>query len=253
MQIHPITAFNDNYIWALIDSNHAIIVDPGDAQPVIEFLDKHQYQLSEILITHHHWDHTNGVEALRKKYGAPVFAPAKENIPHATPVNENYHIIRIHSFPEIKILDIPGHTLGHIAYLIEEALFCGDTLFAAGCGRLFEGTAAQMYASLQKLANLPEATKIYCGHEYTLNNLNFAKIVEPNNQDIVQRIEKVKQMRDRDQPSLPSTISAEKTTNPFLRCHHESVRQSVEKHVGQALNNPLEVFTFLRQWKDKWK
>lgn len=247
MVINPIPALSDNYIWAVIDTEKmtAIIVDPGDASPVIDFLEQKKLQLQGIFITHHHWDHTNGISELKKKYNVDVFAPATENINGVTkPIQEGDDILNF------KILDIPGHTLGHIAYYSHDSLFCGDTLFAAGCGKVFEGTAEQMYTSLMKLAALPETIKIYCGHEYTLNNLYFAKTVEPENKKITERMAKVKEIRAKNLPSLPSILSDEKATNPFLRCDSHEIIDHMEKYIGHKLNNPVEVFAALRRCKD---
>ena len=251
MAIQPILAFKDNYIWAIIQQDTAIIIDPGDAQPVIHFLNQHKLSLTAILITHHHWDHTNGMTELKNLFHVPVFAPANEKIAGVTnPVTEKDAILI--SILHFKIFDIPGHTLGHSAYFFQNALFCGDTLFAAGCGKLFEGTASQMYHSLLKLAALPDDTKIYCGHEYTLSNLYFAETVEPDNKAIQERIKRVKILRDQDLPSLPSTMAEEKATNPFLRCMEKSVIQAAEKYVGRVVNDPVEVFAIIREWKNSW-
>jgi hydroxyacylglutathione hydrolase len=251
--IKPILALKDNYIWAIINEaqQSVVIVDPGDAQPVLQFLSANHLSLEAIFITHHHWDHTNGIADLKSIYDVPVFASAKEKIHAATfPLNDNdefgtaaYHF---------KVLAIPGHTLGHIAYYSPGIVFTGDTLFAAGCGKLFEGTAEQMHHSLLKLAALPDDTQVYCGHEYTLNNLHFANTVDPSNQSIVERISKVKEMRDQNLPSLPSTIAEEKATNVFLRCDQPAIIHAAEKYIGHTLHDPVEVFASLRKWKDTW-
>lgn len=251
MRIEAIATLKDNYVWVMIDNHSAIIVDPGEAAPVIAFLKQHQLSLLAILITHHHWDHTNGITEMLREFPAPVYGPANENIAEMTnPLQENI-TFHIQGFPEdITVLNIPGHTSGHIAYHVKNALFCGDTLFAAGCGRLFEGTAAQMAASLQKMTSLHDDTQIYCAHEYTLNNLRFAQTVEPDNQQIAKRIQRVTEMRNNNLPSLPSTLSEEKATNPFLRCDSAALKASVEKHAGVSLDNEVAVFTALRKWKD---
>ena len=250
--IHPIPALKDNYIWAIIDDRQqsAFIVDPGEAEPVEAFLHQHQLNLAGILITHHHWDHTNGISAL-KNNSIPVFGPAKENIPSVTnKLHENDEVKLDHVPFTLRVIEIPGHTLGHIAYYAPGILFCGDTLFAAGCGRVFEGTMEQMYASLQKIAALPDDTKIYCAHEYTLNNLRFAKLVEPNNPRIDERIKQVELMREKNLPSLPSTLKEEKETNPFLRCEStEIIKNVTEKYNLQAAHS-IDIFTALREWKN---
>jgi hydroxyacylglutathione hydrolase len=253
MKIEAISTLKDNYVWAVIDKvNHtALIVDPGAAKPVIDFLKQHRLSVIAILVTHHHWDHTNGIIELLDQYPAPVYGPANETIPELThPVKENSQL-HIKGYPhEVTVIEIPGHTSGHVAYLTDGNLFCGDTLFSAGCGRLFEGTAEQMAASLGKITSLPDETKIYCAHEYTLKNLGFAELVEPGNEAIRQRLQKVKELRDKDLPSLPSTLRDEKETNPFLRCEVEEVKGSVEKHAGEKLEDAVAVFRALRKWKD---
>lgn len=254
--IHAIPALSDNYIWAIIDkkTETALIVDPGEAAPVQAFLKQQSLTLLGILITHHHWDHTDGISALRKAYPVPVFGPAIENIVEKTdPLNERDTLTMDHFPLSFTTLSIPGHTLGHIAYYSPGILFCGDTLFASGCGRVFEGTYEQMYLSLQKIAALPHETEIYCAHEYTLANLRFAKHVEPNNRDIDKRIEQVSALRDQGLPSLPSLLRDEKATNPFLRCHTKDVIASAEHYAGQSLADPIAVFTVLRKWKDSFK
>lgn len=252
--IHPILALSDNYVWAMLAGNRAVIVDPGDAAPVQTYLHKHGLRLAAILITHHHWDHTGGIKALKKEYDVPVFGSANEPIELMNiPLQEPNEVI-IADFPlRFHVIDIPGHTLGHIAYYAENVLFCGDTLFAAGCGRVFEGTMAQMYSSLEKIAALPDDTNIYCAHEYTLNNLRFAKLVEPHNRDIDERIKSVSALREKNLPSLPSLLSDEKKTNPFLRCDVPDVIIAAEAHADCKLRIPVEVFGVLRKWKDGFR
>lgn len=221
LNVVPIPALKDNYIWAIINTQHneALIVDPGEVALVNAFLKQHRLKLTGILLTHHHWDHTNGAEELKRQHDVPVFGSAGEKMPSATVSLREPESVHVENFPlTLKVLDIPGHTLGHIAYYGDGMLFCGDTLFSAGCGRLFEGTAEQMYQSLGKLAALPEDTKVYCGHEYTLSNLQFAKWVEPDNLDIQKRIDFVSELRRKNLPSLPSTLKDELAVNPFLRC-----------------------------------
>lgn len=254
IRVEPIRALKDNYVWAIVDSEQhaAIIVDPGEAMPVIDFLDKQKLSLRAILITHHHWDHVNGIAEILAQHNAPVYGPANEDIPHLTHPLSSATTVNINGFPELKVLEIPGHTSGHIAYYAPDMLFCGDTLFAAGCGRIFEGTAAQMYDSLQKIAALPAHTGIYCGHEYTLNNLRFAQTVEPDNKNIAERIKQVTELRDNHLPSLPSLLSEELTTNPFLRCDSFDIKATLEKQHSTELQDPVAVFAVLRKLKDRF-
>ncbi|WP_010597790.1 hydroxyacylglutathione hydrolase [Rickettsiella massiliensis] len=256
VSVEPILAFKDNYIWCLVNSatKHCILVDPGEARPALAFLKNTHYTLDAILITHHHWDHTNGVKALLRTYSVPVYGPAKETVLGVTqPVDEG-DTFHIEGWPlNFKVLATPGHTLGHIAYYAEGMLFCGDTLFSAGCGRLFEGTADQMLASLNKLAHLPGDTQLYCGHEYTLANLHFAQMIEPENSQIKERLEKVREFRQSNLPSLPNTLENERKINPFLRCEQIRIADRIEKHHGRRLTSPVEIFAYLRQWKNNYK
>lgn len=256
LQIIPIPAFKDNYIWLLHNHHQAVVVDPGDAWPVLAILQELHLTLTTILITHHHHDHTGGVTALLEAYPhARVFAPKREtyDFPHV-PVTEP-DIVDISSLDiMLKVIDVPGHTLGHIAYYIPgkeqepHRLFCGDTLFGAGCGRLFEGTPAQMYHSLQKLAVLPPETAVYCTHEYTLHNLAFAMTLEPGNPQLIKRQYDTLQLRQQNQPSLPSTIQYELATNPFLRCDSPEIKSSL--HLKDA--TPLHVFTTIRKLRNHY-
>lgn len=254
MQIHAIPAFQDNYIWLLeIPHQRAIVVDPGDATPVKTFLKQHQLQLSALLITHHHADHTGGIQALTEETPVPVFGPQQEAITGIThPLTAGAAVQTFDELPQINVLDTGGHTAGHISYLIAEHLFCGDTLFAGGCGRLLGGTAPQLFNSLMRLKQLPDATKIYCAHEYTLANLRFALAVEPDNSDLQARFETVSLLRDNGQITLPSTLATEKRTNPFLRCDIPAVKTAAEIYCGRPLPDAVEVFTVIRQWKDQF-
>jgi hydroxyacylglutathione hydrolase len=255
IKILPILAFKDNYIWCLINeqTKHCIIVDPGEAKPVLTQLKQLNLTLDAILITHHHWDHTNGIRSILKYHPVPVFGPAKEKIAGVTkPVDEGDKVELPH-WPTFEVLAIPGHTLGHIAYIGNHFLFCGDTLFAAGCGRLFEGTAEQMLNSLNKLSRLPDETKVFCGHEYTLANLHFAQAVEPNNPQIKKRLEKTRELRQKNLASVPSLLAEERLSNPFLRCDHPQIKMRIEKRTGRKLEEPVEIFTYLRQWKNNFK
>jgi hydroxyacylglutathione hydrolase len=248
-------AFKDNYIWLLVNSknNFCVLVDPGDAIPVLKALKEHQLKLAAILITHHHHDHSGGIKELVQHCSVSVFGSIHEDVAGIThPVQDKNNI----AIPELElnfqVLNIPGHTRGHIAYYGHDMLFCGDTLFTGGCGRLFEGTAEQMYASLMKLTVLPAQTKVYCGHEYTEANLRFAKAVEPNNTLLLKRIKTTQELRAKDLSTVPSTMLEEKQTNPFLRCEVTEVIAAAEQHAKQKLTTPVEVFACLRQWKNEF-
>ncbi|SFW14970.1 MULTISPECIES: hydroxyacylglutathione hydrolase [Pseudomonas] len=252
IQISALPAFTDNYIWLLQDhsTQRCAVVDPGDAAPVQAWLDAHPgWVLSDIMITHHHHDHVGGVQALKNATNATVYGPASENIPARDQALHDNDQVSVLGW-DFDVYAVPGHTLGHIAYYHHGLLFCGDTLFAAGCGRLFEGTPAQMHHSLDRLAALPEDTLVYCTHEYTLSNLKFAAAVEPGNPDIAARLEKVVRQRNEGIMTLPSTLALEKLTNPFLRTTETSVKQKADERSGQRNQTPSEVFAALRAWKD---
>ena len=254
IQISALPAFTDNYIWLLQDhsSRRCAVVDPGDAAPVQAWLAAHPgWVLSDILVTHHHPDHVGGVQALKKATNATVYGPASENIPARDKALGDHDQISVLGL-DFDVHAVPGHTLGHIAYYHHGLLFCGDTLFAAGCGRLFEGTPEQMHRSLSRLAALPEDTLVYCTHEYTLSNLKFAAAVEPDNRDIAARLEKVSHQRNEGVITLPSTLALEKLTNPFLRTAETSVKQKADERSGQRNQTPSKVFAALRAWKDKF-
>lgn len=251
-----VCAFEDNYIWLIRgkSTDHAAIVDPGDANPVLATLEKQHLRPAAILCTHHHGDHVGGVADLLRHYPVPVYGPARERIPAITHrLKEDDRVSLPELGLEFSVLDVPGHTAGHIAYYGAGMLFCGDTMFSAGCGRLFEGTAEQMHASLAKLAALPEATQMYCAHEYTEANLRFALAVEPDNPDIRAHRERARAMRARNLPTLPSTIGLEKRINPFLRTDSPVARRAAETRCGQALESDTEVFATLRRWKDDFR
>ncbi|MCK9506048.1 MAG: hydroxyacylglutathione hydrolase [Porticoccaceae bacterium] len=258
LDIKPIKAFSDNYLWLGSDSrsNKAFVVDPGDAAPVQAFLDKHALSLSAILITHHHPDHTGGVDALKSRYQCPVYGPDSPNIPQVDNKLREGDRFSLwgHS---VDVIEVPGHTLDHIAYFIElaphcPALFCGDTLFAGGCGRLFEGTPQQMLNSLNKIAQLPENTLIYCAHEYTLANLNFAIAVEPHNIQLANRIKDAKSLREQNLPTVPSRLAEELATNPFMRSGCASVREVAATRLARTPQDDAEIFAAIRQWKDNF-
>ena len=256
LSVLAIPAFADNYVWLIHDGKQAAVVDPGDAAPVVAALSAHRLSLVAILLTHHHADHVGGVPALLERFPVPVFGPRGESIATVTvPLAEGDQA----AIPELKldlsVLDIPGHTRGHIAYVAADQgwLFCGDTMFAAGCGRLFEGTPAQMVASLAKLAALPDATLMYCGHEYTLANLRFAVEVEPGNRALPERIAREQDKRDRGLPTLPSTIAVEKATNPFLRYREPAILDRLAASGRLSSREPIAAFTALREWKNSYR
>ncbi|MDQ5917841.1 MAG: hydroxyacylglutathione hydrolase [Pseudomonadota bacterium] len=253
-----IPAFRDNYIWLLRHGRLAAVVDPGDAGPVQAVLAREGLQLAAILITHHHADHQGGVAKLLEDHSVEVFGPGAESITGlTTPLYGGERIRPFGAFGaaaeagEFQVLAVPGHTLGHLAYVCGNRLFCGDTLFGAGCGRLFEGSPEQMSASLQSLAILPETTEVYCAHEYTEMNLRFAAAVEPDNPAIQQRIREAAALRARGEPTVPSTLVLEKATNPFLRCREPAAIAAAKRH-GCAGEDPVSVFAALRAWRNEF-
>ncbi|MCK8045213.1 hydroxyacylglutathione hydrolase [Shewanella sp. 1CM18E] len=257
LQITPLPAFNDNYIWTLQteQSTGVYVVDPGDAQVVIDYVTNKKLTLQGILITHHHHDHTGGIAALCAHFGKdiPVYGPQAENIQGISrPITAQATVTLEGLELEAKVIQVPGHTLGHIAYLIDNLLFCGDTLFSGGCGRLFEGTAEQMYQSLSQLSELPDDTKVYCTHEYTLANLRFACAAEPNNQKLQEYVQQANQLRAQNIPTLPSSIGLEKAINPFLRADCAEIQQILAVQFQQPITNTLQSFALLRQWKDNF-
>lgn len=261
LNISPISAFNDNYIWMLrLDAQTQVgIVDPGDATPVLEHLSSEGLQLDTILITHHHADHTGGIERLLEAFpDANVIGPHSSriaSIKQRCSEGETVNALGL----RFQVIEIPGHTLDHIAFhlpscaqLEQGAIFCGDTLFAGGCGRIFEGKPAMMHESLAKLEALPAPTLVFCAHEYTLANLGFALAAEPDNADLQARLEATRVMRDANRPSLPSNIALERRTNPFLRCHNKVLAQKVAAHSGKQARSEIDTFAQLREWKDNF-
>jgi hydroxyacylglutathione hydrolase len=252
-EVVPLRAFKDNYIWTLRNDRYAAVVDPGDARPVLDYLGRERLKLCAVLATHHHPDHVGGIPDLLGRHAVPVYGPRGEPIPtlsHPVAEGDQVHVPQLGL--QFEVLDIPGHTRAHIAYYGANSLFCGDTLFACGCGRLFEGTAQQMVVSLAKLAALPDETLVYSGHEYTLANIEFARAVEPDNEDLVARAANDAEKRKRERPTLPSTIGREKKTNPFLRCLQPAVIASANKYLGARASGPVQVFAAIRQWKNDY-
>ncbi len=254
ISVTPIPAFTDNYIWCLHNNQDAVVVDPGDAEPVLDFLKENDLTLAAILVTHHHQDHTGGITRLTSTRPAiPVIGPRGNHIRGITKSVTQGDVVRLPVVDcDFTVIEVPGHTLDHIAFYGHGAIFCGDTLFAAGCGRLFEGSPEQMTLSLNKLKRLPDHTKVYCAHEYTLANINFAKAVEPDNQALQEYENWAKQQREQEKVTLPSDIATQKAVNPFLRCHHEAVRSSAQARSDHALHDETAVFATLRSWKDKF-
>jgi hydroxyacylglutathione hydrolase len=260
--IIPIPAFSDNYIWLVREGAQAAVVDPGDAAVVTECLERERLDLAAILVTHHHGDHVGGVAALLARHAVPVYGPAHETIPGRTHALEEGDRITVPGVGlPLRVLDVPGHTAGHIAYVGDgdgdgggaPVAFVGDTLFAGGCGRLFEGTPAQMAASLAKLATLPDATRIYCAHEYTLANLRFALAVEPQSGALRARLARERERRERGEPTVPSTLADELATNPFLRAGVPEVFAAAEARAGRKLGDPVAAFATLREWKNGFR
>lgn len=256
MNLIALPAFDDNYVWLLHDGREALVVDPGDAAPVHAALDAQGLALAAILVTHHHGDHVGGVDALRDRLQGPVYGPVRERIPQPfVPLadGEGIDVLGV----RFEVIDVPGHTAGHIAYFAPDTLpapilFCGDTLFSAGCGRLFEGTPAQMHASLARLAALPGETRVCCAHEYTLSNLKFAQAVEPANAQQADYTAWCRAQRAQGLYTLPSTVARERAVNPFLRCGDAAVVTSAREH-GATSDDPVVVFAALRQWKNEFR
>lgn len=256
MTLLPLPAFDDNYIWMLHDGHQALVVDPGDEAPVLQALQTRQLQLKAILVTHHHIDHVGGVAELRAATGAAVYGPAGEAMPEPLQRMDDGDTLALLGL-NFTVLNVPGHTAGHIAWYSPDVdgqplLFCGDTLFSGGCGRLFEGTPAQMLASLDRLAALPGATRLCCAHEYTLSNLRFARTVEPDNAALQRYARQCEERRARQEPTLPSTLAVEHEINPFLRSRLHAVAQAVHAHTPAAADE-VSVFAALREWKNEFK
>ncbi|WP_217126629.1 hydroxyacylglutathione hydrolase [Hydrogenophilus thiooxidans] len=254
LQRVPIPAFADNYVWIVHDGGCALAVDPGDAQPVRRWLAEQNVTLKAILITHHHADHTGGVVELAEETGATIFGPANEPLPRCDMPLQGGEVIESPGDVPItlNVIAVPGHTRGHIAYYGNGWLFCGDTLFSAGCGRLFEGSAEQLFASLERLKVLPDATEVCCAHEYTLKNLAFAEWVEPDNNAIRDYRAWCESRRAANAPTLPSTIEREKAVNPFFRVDSPTIGNRLAEHFGTTPQTPIERFRLLRAWRDRF-
>ncbi len=255
LKIIPLPALKDNYIWLLKNkaSRHVAIVDPSEAKPVLDRIKTERLIPTAIMITHHHWDHVGGIAAIIEQFNIPVYTPKSETIAGSThPVGAGDVV----SLPELglqlNILDVPGHTAGAVAYYNDDLVFSGDTLFTAGCGRLFEGTPAQMHNSLSKFKALPDNTRLYCGHEYTVSNLKFAAHLEPGNKAIQQRLQRATATRDKHLPTVPATMSEEQATNPFLRCEEVTVIAAARAYATTSATAPADVFATIRRWKDNF-
>ncbi len=249
----PVPILSDNYVWVLSrpDSSSAVIVDPGEAAPVSEFLESSGLQCAAVLLTHHHADHVEGAPEIGETWKCPIYGPANESIQGVThPTSGNDTLAE--AGLTFEVLSVPGHTRGHVAFVGHGHLLCGDTLFAGGCGRIFEGTPAQMFASLSCLAALDPETRVCCAHEYTVANLEFAVEVEPGNAQLVDRLASARVTRSAGRPTVPSILNEELVSNPFLRFHHPEIIDAASHHAGRRLKPGLEVFTEVRRWKDKF-
>ena len=260
MNLLPLPAFTDNYIWMLHDDRQAVVVDPGDATPVMQVLQHLRLQLTAILVTHHHADHVGGVDSLRNATGARVYGPASERIPQPADALSARDVVDKDTLGlRFEVIDVPGHTAGHIAFYCADMdgkplLFCGDTLFSGGCGRLFEGTPAQMLDSLDQLAALPDDTRVCCAHEYTLSNLKFARAVEPGNEQLLHYIKHCETLRSQNLPTLPSNMALERRINPFLRVREKTVAHAAHAFDMQVhQDDAVAVLAALRQWKNEFR
>ena len=252
LNIEPIKAYTDNYIWLVSTNEGSIVVDPGESKEILNLIDANEIDLKGVLITHHHYDHTNGLLDLTNKMNLEVYGPKKiEGINNIVKESDKFSLIGI----DFEVIEIPGHTLDHLAFYSsnnkDPILFCGDTLFAGGCGRVFEGTFEQMFESLKKISNYPKETKIFCGHEYTLSNLKFALEVDKDNKQLADEYINVKKLISSDIPSLPTNLDKELKVNPFLRCDEINIKNKIIDKFD-IIDDELEIFTALRKWKDNF-
>ena len=252
LNVEPIKAYTDNYIWLVSTNEGSIVVDPGESKEILNLIDSNKIDLKGVLITHHHYDHTNGLLDLTNKINLEVYGPKKiEGINNIVKESDKFSIIGI----DFEVIEIPGHTLDHLAFYSsnnkEPILFCGDTLFAGGCGRVFEGTFEQMFKSLKKISNYPKETKIFCGHEYTISNLKFALKVDEDNKQLADEYISVKKLISSNIPSLPTDLNKELKVNPFLRCNEINIKNKVIDKFD-IIDDELEIFTALRKWKDNF-
>jgi hydroxyacylglutathione hydrolase len=253
LSVYPVRAFQDNYVWTLRRGANAVVVDPGEARPVLAYLDAQQLRLTAILNTHHHADHVGGNAELLEHYKVPVYGPHDHRIAtvdHRVHEGDRFKLEEIGV--EFQVFEIPAHTKSHIAFYGAGMLFCGDTLFACGCGRIFEGTPADMHAALMKLAQLPAETRVYCGHEYTMANIKFAKTVEPGNVELGKWEQAGAALRAKGEPTVPSTLAQEMRANPFMRCDQPAVIAAAGRHAGTTLTDPVGVLGALREWKNNF-
>ena len=252
LSVEPIKAYTDNYIWLVSTNEGSIVVDPGESEEILNLIDSNKIDLKGVLITHHHYDHTNGLLDLTNKINLEVYGPKKiEGINNIVKESDKFSLIGI----DFEVIEIPGHTLDHIAFFSfnnkDPILFCGDTLFAGGCGRVFEGTFEQMFMSLKKISKYPKETKVFCGHEYTLSNLKFALEVDKDNKDLVNEFNNIEKLISSDIPSLPTNLNKELKLNPFLRCHDIDIKNKVIEKFD-IIDDELQIFTALRKWKDNF-
>ncbi len=251
MRVHVVPVLSDNYVWLIEgQQGQCAVVDLGEAEPVLEAIEERNLTPIAILLTHHHGDHTAGIAAFRKRFPVPVIGPSREAGQFVTQPKRGGDEFTLPQIGTFSVLDTPGHTLGGITFVTDGAAFTGDTLFTAGCGRLFEGTSAQMLDSLDQIAKLPDDTLIYCGHEYTADSLTFAAHAEPDNTDIARRVEETAQRRAAGNPTVPATLGLEKATNPFLRLREPALREAIERHAGKRIEDDAEAFATVRRWKD---
>ncbi len=252
LTVIPIPAFEDNYIWLLHNGREAVAVDAGDAEPLLDYLAIHELRLLAVLDTHHHGDHTGGNADLLRQFPDLTIYGGRRIATVNRPVEAGARL----EFPELPlsldVLGVPGHTSDHLAYYGANCLFCGDALFSCGCGKLFEGTPPQAFASLERMAALPDATMVYPGHEYTLENIRFAKLAEPHNADLLERETRDRETRNHGRPTLPAPLSLEKRTNPFLRCREAALIEAASRFAGRRLEDPVEVFAALREWRNAY-